>query len=192
MRSLLSVLLIVLAGALAGCSFSVTQLAPRPNVALPTQTPKFELDLQPSVEDNFDVPAQNGVMGGSVVGWHASLKKGFENGFPDGAVDATAKLRLESAEFSLVPSTVAANGQVIGARAQLRFRGRWYVGNSEIPVAGVAESKNTTTSPGDVNNLAQSSIETMYEMMADALVKTMATAPQKGQELTPDGQTEGG
>jgi hypothetical protein len=175
MRSLLCGALVALSAASTGCGFHLEQLEPKPNVAMPSQPPQFVMELGPGVPDAFEVVSDTSI-DGDVQAWHASLQRGFYNAFPNGR-NGVARLRLEHTEWSLVPAAVTAGGAVVAVRAQLRFRGRWLLGNGEIPVAGVAESKKTTTSKREIDDLAESSIETMFEHLGYALFQTVASQP---------------
>ncbi len=187
MRSVLAACVTCVALLVTGCSFTVGAVEPKPNIALPTKSPVFELEMQPTVKDTYEVPSSGGIQGGTVEAWRSSLEKGFAAGFPSGvAENGTAKLRLELAEFSFVPAAVNSRGGTVGARGQLKFRGRWIIGDKEIPVSGTAESKAAATGWGDIDPSAASAIETMYEGFAQALFETMSKQPAKGEQTTPD------
>ncbi len=186
MRSIIAAALTCIALATTACSYTVGPLEPKPNVALPTKSPAFELELRPTIKDAYEVKSTGNIMGGNVESWRASLKKGFDTGFADGsAANGTVKLRLEVAEFVFVPAAILANGLPRAVRAQLKFRGRWLVGDHEIPVSGTAEAKLAATTRSDIQASVESAIETMYERFAQALFQTLSKQEAQG-ELTPD------
>ncbi len=179
--------MIAAALAISGCSYTVGPFEPKPNVALPSKAPAFELELAPTVKDTYEVPGTNGLAPGTVTSWRSSLEKGFAVGFPSGgAANGTAKLRVELAEFSFVPAAVDGAGRTVGARAQVKFRGRWTVGETEIPVSGTAESKSATTAGGDIHGAAASAVETMYESFGQALLKQGSAVPTPGDTVSTD------
>jgi len=156
--------------ALSGCGFDVQAVSPQPNLSLPAKHPGFALQLK-GIPDTYEVPAESGVMGGTVHGWQASLQAGFHNAFPAEPRDHQLVLILEHATFSVVPAAVNGAGGVVSGRGQIQFRGRWMSGSEDIPFSGTAESKTTTTNRGEASLLASSAIESMYEQIWAGLVK---------------------
>lgn len=172
----------------SGCGFTIVQGNPRPNVALNPSTDTLAFGLSPTILDEFDVPTTNGIMGGHVSGWHGSLRHGFANGFGDafrivGApTDAATVLTLDMVELEYVPAAVAANGAVVAANAQIRFKATLTdKGGEGRRVAGTAVSKKSTTDRGEAGNIAMSAIESMYEAIA---AKLFASASASAEPVT--------
>ena len=125
--------------------------------------------------DAFDIPTQNGINGGHVEGWRATLRNGYLYGFKDAfklAADAPADVTIviDDAELEFVPTGVAGSAVMAGT-AQVRYKAKLVDKNGATLrlAAGTAAAKKSSTSRGEVTVLAASAIETMYEQLAQEL-----------------------
>lgn len=199
MRPVVRAVTVVASFALLGCSFSVPPVEPRPNVALPSPGPSCDLSLSEAVPDAFDVEAKNGVKGGSVEGWRLSLQRGFDNAFArfSGRSRATLELEMVDLEFVLAgtatPPSYVVTGPTTGvlipgsssAQAVVTFRGRWRIDGRDVAFADVARSKGVAAEVGDFDDLAESAIETMYEMTGRVLVAAIDGPVKEPSDVAP-------
>lgn len=161
--------------AACGAPFRMTTEDPRPNVAIPPTTLSIKLVLGPGVEDTVVVPNQNNILGGTVSGWHATLRNGFRNAFssafdivpPDAEADLT--LVLDAATPELLPTAVRGDGAVMAGTAHLRYR-VFLKGVSTGAKAGTAAATKSTVRRDEISHVVRSAVEVMYEEIAAEVI----------------------
>ena len=184
-KGLVAVGVVCFASLSAGCALSIEATNPRPNIAIAPQPKTLKLAFGTAVFDKFEVPNENGIMGGHVEGWRATLSNGFQNGFADafrvvpGPAEADLVLTIQDAELQFVPAAVNGMGNVVAATAQLRYKAMLSSRDGAAPrlVAGTAESKQATADRSEATRLAKSAVETMYEQIAAKLFADPGAAP---------------
>jgi hypothetical protein len=165
---------------LQSCALQVNLLNPKPNLYLNEEKEKLALVLADDIKDIFVVPKNNGVKQFNVTEWHNSLKQGFVNGFRDyytivdDKADAGLILELTRADFEFVPADVGAYWGVrstFALNAQITFKAKLTAKNGEVinKNAGTAFSKSAGGDRAQFTKAAESSIESMYEIIGKEL-----------------------
>jgi len=159
----------------AGCSLTMLSLGqanPRPNVDIEESSRSVALELAESIQDDFEVPGQQGIVTLRVQDWRKTLEVGFKNGFSNSfdldSGKSEMKVQIKSADFVLVPSAVRADGRVVAMSAQVRYQARLLDGEGKVVrrSARTVSSKGITSDGGDLEVTAASAVESMYEAIA--------------------------
>ncbi len=170
--------LIVALISLAGCSLKIHAGNPRPNIAIATRDSTMALVIADQVANDFAFRQQNGIMGGSVQGWHTTLRAGFSNGFSDAfqlrEAPAETTMSIDVAELEFVPAAVSGYYGVVAVVAQVRFKATVTQGGVKRRVAGTAVSKKSIASRNEVTAGTVSAVESMYEAIARELFSDSA------------------
>lgn len=170
-----TVLIAILALILQGCGpLQVNLMNPNPNLDLKESKQKIILLINDGILNEFQIPQKNGVRTTDVTEWHSSLKKGFENGFKDyytiveNKEDADLILTLTRADLEFVPAAVSGSYGVVAINAQIDFKAILKNKNNEVlnSDAGTSVSKNSTNQPSQATSVVESSVESMYEILA--------------------------
>ena len=171
-------LLLVLVS-MSACSLKIRAGNPRPNIAIVPRDTTMALVIADRVADTFVIPQQNGIMGGSVQGWHTTLRSGFGNGFNDvfrlseGPADTT--MSIDVAELEFVPAAVSGYYGVIAVNAQVRFKATVTQGGVKRRIAGTAVSKKSIANAAEATAGTVSAVESMYEAIARELFADTAS-----------------
>lgn len=159
----------------SGCALSVQAVNPRPNIDLPSSGKKVALQLSNSIQENFEIPSANGIMGAKFVGYRTSLQNGFAAGFEGMVGDGgnhELTLALLEAEPSFTTTAVAVNqygaGAAAAAAAQIRYKARLIdaSGNVIARSNGLVRAKNSFTNRWQAQDSVQQAMETLFEKLA--------------------------
>lgn len=162
------------------CALQVNLLNPKPNLYLNEEKEKLALVIHDDIKDVFVVPKNNGVKQFNVTEWHNSLKQGFVNGFKDyytivdDKADAGLILELSRTDFEFVPVSVGAYWGVQSTftlNAQITFKAKLTANNGEVinKNAATAVSKSAGGDRAQFTKVAESAIESMYEIIGKEL-----------------------
>ncbi|MGZ3459034.1 MAG: hypothetical protein ACXU86_11085 [Archangium sp.] len=150
-----------------GCTVTVAQLNPTPNLDIAPTTQSLSLKLEDAVRDSSVVPY--GAWQLEVNNWRHSLERGFTNAFQNshhlGNGPAELTLQLLEVEPTLVFGSAGGdNSKVIG---QLRYKARLLdaKGNIVKRLTGTAVGHKQALAMGELSLAVQSAVETMYEQI---------------------------
>lgn len=166
----------------SGCTLSVAQGNPRPNIDLPESKAGLKLVMDESVRNTFEVPGRGGINKGEVEQWRETLARGFQNGFgtafQTNADPSELTLQLSEVELEFAPTAVASHGGAVAAEAQIRYKARLVdaQGNVVRRSNGTVASKRSTGRADEVTLIAESAVESMYEKIAMDLFGDGASA----------------
>lgn len=152
----------------SGCTVTVAQLNPSPNLDLAPTSQNLSLQMDPSVLESVVVPYDTAKM--EVNDWRYSLEKGFTNAFKNsyalGKGPSGLTLQLVEANPDLVFGSAGGdNSKVTG---QIRYKARLLdaQGNILKRLTGTAIGHKDALTLRMLPLALQSAVETMYEEIA--------------------------
>ncbi|MFY0526561.1 hypothetical protein ACN28I_26605 [Archangium gephyra] len=151
-----------------GCTVTVAQLNPSPNLDMAPTSQSLSLKLEDSVRDSLAVDIGPGRL--EVNEWRHSLERGFTNAFTNsyalgnGTTELTLQL-LEAGPDLLLGSAGGENSKAIG---QIRYKARLLdaQGNIVKRLTGTAIGRKEALNRDGIPLALQSAVETMYEEIA--------------------------
>jgi hypothetical protein len=162
---------------LFGCSMAVKKENPSPNIALDSSEKSLRLVLGENIKSNFEIN-NDGIKKVVVESWRETLQAGFKAGFSDIFKlnkEAEHILRITKADLNVAPTSVVGGkyGAGVGSvSAQITFKAEVYRGKTKIKtIANTVVSKVDATTPDGVSASAKSAVESMYEFIAENLLK---------------------
>lgn len=153
----------------AGCTVTVAQLNPSPNLDLAPTTQSLSLQMEKSVQDSL-VVSFTPTAHMEVNDWRYSLEKGFTNAFKSsyalGKGPSEWTLQLVEVNPDLVFGSVSNDsGKATG---QIRYKARLLdaQGNIVKRLTGTARGHKDALSQETISLALQSAVEAMYEEIA--------------------------
>lgn len=173
-----------------GCTVTVAQLNPSPNLDLAPSSQRLSLALEDAVRDSLVVPFGPGRM--VVNEWRLSLERGFTNAFKSSHSLGTGSTELRLQLLEVNPGLVfgSAGGESSKAAGQVRYKARLLDANGNIVkrLTGTAVGHQEAIDRGEIPLALQSAVEAMYEQIAASFFGAAVsgvTPPAQGGEPAP-------
>jgi hypothetical protein len=160
----------------AGCSLDIVKSTPRPNIIFKDPANKtLALKLTQEIQNQFQIPQRNGILGADVHDWRETLSNGFQSGFRDyfkvsSNESGDVVLEISRADIELAPTAVSNHG--VGAiEAHITYKARLVdsTGKTLKVSANTVASKKSITQRSDVSDCVAGAVESMYEALAKEL-----------------------
>ncbi|MFY0572725.1 hypothetical protein ACN28E_54090 [Archangium lansingense] len=153
-----------------GCTVTVAQLNPSPNLDLPPTSQSLSLKLEDAVSDSLVVPVGPAYAQMEVNDWRHSLERGFTNAFKNSHSLGNGPTELTLQLLEVHPGLIlgSAGGENSKATGQLRYKARLLDANGNIVkrLTGTAIGHKDALGRRDIPLAIQSAVETMYEEIA--------------------------
>lgn len=160
---------------MTGCHATVGAVNPRPNVVVPSNSPKYSVDVS-RVKDHVELDHV------TIERFRTTLSRGFANA-------VGSKLSTPQAQDSVVLVLDGVEAELsnlgnLGRFLTLRFRGRWMTPDNQLiaEFAGVAQPRNPTETG---NRHLEDVVEVMYEKVISGLNDTLRQAPAQNNAAPP-------
>ncbi|MFL5357722.1 hypothetical protein [Archangium sp.] len=151
-----------------GCTLTVAQLNPSPNLDLAPTAQSLSLAMEEAVRDSLVVPFGPARM--EVNDWRHSLERGFTNAFKSSYALGTGPTELTLQLLEVNPDLVfgSAGGDYSKATGQIRYKARLVDARGHIVkrLTGTAIGHKDALSRDSIPLALQSAVETMYEEIA--------------------------
>jgi hypothetical protein len=152
-----------------GCTVTVAQLNPTPNLDLAPTSLSLSLQMEQSVQDSL-VVSFGSTAQMEVNDWRNSLEKGFTNAFKSSYALGTGPSELTLQLVEVNPDLVfgSVSNDSGKATGQIRYKARLLdaQGNIVKRLTGTARGHKDALSRETISLALQSAVETMYEEIA--------------------------
>jgi len=165
-------------------------LFPRPNIGADLSRISLSLHLADSIPQELQSRTK-GIKKLHVEAWRSALERGFDDGFSEASGNTPFTMNILRADLALVPGAVSGAAAVVAVSAQVTFKAQVKdaSGNTVCTEAATATAKMTTSQGRAMGDLVSSTVESMYELIADRCLSNnpapaLAPAPAPVHEAT--------
>ncbi len=154
-----------------GCSLTVKEVNPVPNIELPSDELNVKLKLDKSIKDEFIIPAKDGTIQVEVTGWRSSLENGFNNGFAEyqsGSEKGDITLKIKKADLRWIAAAVSSDNRARAFRAVIDYKVDMIDTNNEVIKTLIGTATAMEVSTGILEGTVADAVKIMYE---DIVVK---------------------